>query len=49
MTRPDRVLVAVDLRGLDSVARISSDRLLLRLSTTLEAHRALTKHLRRNL
>jgi hypothetical protein len=36
--------VAVDLRGLDSVEDFI-DRLLLRLSTTLEAHRALTKHL----
>jgi len=44
LTRPDRVLVAVDLRGLDSVEDFI-DRLLLRLSTTLEAHRALTKHL----
>jgi len=44
LTRRDRVLVAVDLRGLDSVEDFI-DRLLLRLSTTLEAHRALTKHL----
>src|SRR6202161_2055317 len=44
LTRPDRVLVAVDLRGLDSVEDFI-DRLLLRLSTTLEEHRALTKHL----
>ena len=36
--------MAVDLRGLDSVEDFI-DRLLLRLSTTLEAHRALTKHL----
>ena len=33
LTRPDRVLVAVDLRGLDSVEDFI-DRLLLRLSTT---------------
>jgi hypothetical protein len=38
LTRPDRVLVAVDLRGLESVEDFI-DRLLLRLSTTLEAHR----------
>jgi hypothetical protein len=44
LTRPDRVLVAADLRGLDSVEDFI-DRLLLRLSTTLEAHRALTKYL----
>jgi uncharacterized protein len=44
LTQPDRILVAVDLRGLDSVEDFI-DRLLLRLSTTLEAHRALTKHL----
>jgi len=44
LTRPDRILVAVDLRGLDSVDDFI-DRLLLRLSTTLEAHRTLTKHL----
>ena len=44
LARPDQVLVAVDLRGLDSVEDFI-DRLLLRLSTTLEAHRALTKHL----
>jgi len=41
---PDRILVSVDLRGLNSVDDFI-DRLLLRLSTTLEAHRALTKHL----
>ena len=41
---PDRILVSVDLRGLDSVDDFI-DRLLLRLTTTLEAHRALTKHL----
>jgi len=44
LTAPDRILVSVDLRGLDSVDDFI-DRLLLRLSTTLEAHRALTKHL----
>ena len=44
LTTPNRILVAVDLRGLDSVDDFI-DRLLLRLSTTLEAHRALTKHL----
>jgi uncharacterized protein len=44
LTQPDRILVAVDLRGLDSVEDFI-DRLLLRLSTTIEAHRALTKHL----
>src|SRR3984893_11087384 len=38
LTRPDRVLVAVDLRGLDSVEDFI-DRLLLRLSTTLPAPR----------
>src|ERR1700685_445298 len=42
--RPDRILVAVDLRGLDTVEDFV-DRLLLRLSTTLEAHRTLTKRL----
>jgi hypothetical protein len=40
----DRVLVPVDLRGLDSVEDFI-DRLLLRLSTTLEGHRALVKHI----
>jgi hypothetical protein len=40
----DRILVAVDLRGLDSVEDFI-DRVLLRLSTTLEAHRPVTKHL----
>jgi hypothetical protein len=44
LQRPDQILVAVDLRGLDSVADFI-DRVLLRLSTTLEHHRALTKHL----
>jgi hypothetical protein len=44
LTHPDRILVAIDLRGLDSVDDFI-DRLLLRLSTTLEAHRMLTKHL----
>jgi hypothetical protein len=44
LARPDQILVAVDLRGLDS-AQDFVDRLLLRLATTLEAHRALTKHL----
>jgi AAA+ ATPase superfamily predicted ATPase len=44
LSRPDRILVAVDLRGLDSVEDFI-DRLLLRLTTALEAHRALTKHL----
>jgi uncharacterized protein len=44
LNRPDRVLVPVDLRGLDS-SEDFIDRLLLRLSTTLEARRALTKHL----
>jgi len=41
---PGHILVAVDLRGLDS-AQDFVDRMMLRLSTTLEAHRALTKHL----
>src|SRR5882757_6370449 len=40
LQRPDQILVAVDLRGLDSVADFI-DRVLLRLSTTLEHHRAL--------
>lgn len=44
LTGPDRILVAVDLRGLDSAADFV-DRLLLRLSTALEAHRTLSKHL----
>jgi AAA+ ATPase superfamily predicted ATPase len=44
LSRPDLVLVAVDLRGLDSIEDFI-DRLLLRLSTTLEAQRLLTKHL----
>jgi len=44
LTGPDRILVAIDLRGLDSVEDFI-DRLLLRLSTTLEQHRALTRHL----
>lgn len=44
LAQPDRILVSIDLRGLDSVEDFI-DRLLLRLSTTLEAHRALTKHL----
>jgi hypothetical protein len=40
----DRILVPVDLRGLDSVEDFI-DRLLLRLSTKLNEHRALVKHL----
>ncbi len=44
LASPERILVSVDLRGLDS-AEDFIDRLLLRLATTLEAHRALTKHL----
>jgi AAA+ ATPase superfamily predicted ATPase len=40
----DRVLVPVDLRGLDSVEDFI-DRLLLRLSTKLDEHRPLVKHL----
>jgi AAA+ ATPase superfamily predicted ATPase len=44
LSTPDRILVSVDLRGLDS-AEDFIDRLLLRLETTLEAHRGLTKHL----
>jgi len=44
LTQPDSILVAIDLRGLDSVGDFI-DRLLLRLSTTLEAHRLLSKHL----
>jgi len=40
----DRVLVPVDLRGLDSVEDFI-DRLLLRLSSRLEEHRPLVKHL----
>jgi hypothetical protein len=39
-----RILVPVDLRGLDSVEDFV-DRLLLRLSTKLDEHRLLTKHL----
>ena len=39
-----RILVPVDLRGLDSAADFI-DRLLLRLSTKLDEHRALVKHL----
>jgi hypothetical protein len=39
-----RVLVPVDLRGLDSVDDFI-DRLLLRLTTALDEHRVLTKHL----
>jgi len=44
LSQPERILISVDLRGLDSVEDFI-DRLMLRLSTTLEAHRALTKHL----
>jgi AAA+ ATPase superfamily predicted ATPase len=44
LAHPDRILVSVDLRGLDS-SEDFIDRLLLRLATTLEAHRAVTKHL----
>jgi hypothetical protein len=44
LARADSILIAVDLRGLDSVEDFI-DRLLLRLSTALEAHRLLTKHL----
>jgi AAA+ ATPase superfamily predicted ATPase len=40
----ERILVPVDLRGLDSMADFI-DRLLLKLSTKLEAHRLLLKHL----
>jgi hypothetical protein len=40
----DRLLVPVDLRGLDSVEDFI-DRLLLRLATKLDEHRALLKHL----
>lgn len=40
----DRILVSVDLRGLDSIEDFI-DRLLLRLTTALEARRALSKHL----
>jgi hypothetical protein len=39
----DRVLVSVDLRGLDSVEDFM-DRVLLRLETALASHRALLKH-----
>jgi AAA+ ATPase superfamily predicted ATPase len=41
---PDRILIPVDLRGLDSVEDFI-DRLLLRLSTKLEEHRPIVKHL----
>ena len=44
LTAPDRILVAVDLRGLDSFEDFI-DRVLLRLSTTLDAHRPVAKHL----
>ena len=39
-----RVLVPIDLRGLDSIDDFI-DRLLLRLATTLDQHRLLTRHL----
>ena len=48
LAAPDQILVAVDLRGLDSVSDFI-DRLLLRLSTALEQHRALLKHLPQSL
>ena len=44
LDRPDRILVTVDLRGLDSVADFV-DRLLLKLHAALETHRPVVKHL----
>ena len=44
LTGSERILVAVDLRGLDSVDDFV-DRVLLRLSTALDAHRPVAKHL----